>query len=283
MRNKMTSRFCMIALAISSVMGTAGVSQAFDFDREPITRMGRFFGFGWSDGYHACRNSGIQPAANLPPLAYYQKYGCAQCRSGHCGLHGVGMPGLGRWRSGDCDGSNCDTGNCDGGSCDAQSPSCDGGACDTVNSAPFLMNYSPRVAIPMESHCTAPGCDSGSCDGCDSRPFLPHLMPRSRGMAPYPGSQRGTAPKSPATAPTSKSSVEEIGPYDVRNRTDSQPTASKGPMKVISSMVPKMPNFSFPGFGKEKSGVPAWDPNRGPTVKPASTRKPSPSLFIRQP
>ncbi|WP_146520649.1 hypothetical protein [Stieleria varia] len=35
-----------------------------------MDRVGRFWGFGWGDGYNACRDGGCQPGADLPPTSY---------------------------------------------------------------------------------------------------------------------------------------------------------------------------------------------------------------------
>ena len=35
--------------------------------KQPLERTGRFFGMGYSDGYHACYGSGFRPGADLPP------------------------------------------------------------------------------------------------------------------------------------------------------------------------------------------------------------------------
>ena len=47
----------------------AGIGEAYDCT-------GRAFGFGWGDGYHACKSSDWSPAANLPPRSFvaYQRH-----------------------------------------------------------------------------------------------------------------------------------------------------------------------------------------------------------------
>jgi len=61
-------------------IGTAAIASGcfacIDFSRayadwpEAIDRLGRFCGFGWGDGYHACQSSGTRPLANLPPRTF---------------------------------------------------------------------------------------------------------------------------------------------------------------------------------------------------------------------
>ena len=55
---------------------------------EVVERGGRFCGYGYGDGYHACHSSGMRPLANLPPRTYAARVGtlaekivgCPTCR-----------------------------------------------------------------------------------------------------------------------------------------------------------------------------------------------------------
>lgn len=49
-----------------------------------VDRVGRIFGFGWGDGYHACRDSGCRPGADLPPQGYADQFNSRKACSG-CG------------------------------------------------------------------------------------------------------------------------------------------------------------------------------------------------------
>lgn len=52
---------------------------------EPLNRLGRFTGRGYSDGYHACQTSGQRLRADLPPTSYSHRGGLPQHQltSGH--------------------------------------------------------------------------------------------------------------------------------------------------------------------------------------------------------
>ncbi|MEM6471736.1 MAG: hypothetical protein AAF802_19405 [Planctomycetota bacterium] len=66
---------------------TAG-STAFADTTSIIDRAGRLLGFGWGDGYHACRDGGCRPGADLPPGSYVQQFGSAKRRDiGHGGIY----------------------------------------------------------------------------------------------------------------------------------------------------------------------------------------------------
>ncbi|MCG8649986.1 MAG: hypothetical protein MI861_09135, partial [Pirellulales bacterium] len=56
----------------------------------PVNQLGRVFGAGWGDGYHAREDSGIQLGADLPPQSYSQRGGrsvfSSTDKSGHRGV-----------------------------------------------------------------------------------------------------------------------------------------------------------------------------------------------------
>ncbi len=61
--------------------------------RKPIERLGRWSGYGWGDGYHACEASGSRIAADLPPRTYSSTFGshtkAAKAGCQNCANHGV--------------------------------------------------------------------------------------------------------------------------------------------------------------------------------------------------
>ena len=94
-----------------------------------LQRWGRLIGMGWGDGYHACRDGGFRPGADLPPQGYYEQFGpkqqkqaCAACNNIYGSQYGLAVT------------HSCDEGNCDA-SCD--NGACDNGACDQTNSFPM--------------------------------------------------------------------------------------------------------------------------------------------------
>jgi hypothetical protein len=75
-------------------------------------RMGRLWGYGWSDGYHACGDAPYVPGENLPPHDFAEKQtqccekGCSPVkRCGPCNVNSV-------CASGTCSATNCTSGNC---------------------------------------------------------------------------------------------------------------------------------------------------------------------------
>ncbi|MEM6778509.1 MAG: hypothetical protein AAF670_12695 [Planctomycetota bacterium] len=60
------------AIVVGSQLQVATVVAGFP---ELTDRVGRFCGYGWGDGYHACRSSGARPLANLPPRSYSARTG----------------------------------------------------------------------------------------------------------------------------------------------------------------------------------------------------------------
>jgi len=61
MRDLKTVLLLAICTLVGHVTATAGDS---------IDRLGRLWGFGWSDGYHACGDNCYEVGENLPPLSY---------------------------------------------------------------------------------------------------------------------------------------------------------------------------------------------------------------------
>lgn len=88
----------------------------------PVERLGRWSGYGWGDGYHACESSGLRLAADLPPSAFASRLGHGKNKCGHQGCSGCGKTFYDRFDAANaatCDHASCDGFDCDG-SCDFQ-------------------------------------------------------------------------------------------------------------------------------------------------------------------
>ncbi|NND96874.1 MAG: hypothetical protein HKN47_06040, partial [Pirellulaceae bacterium] len=70
-KKKKTPRCLLAVLAAVTVVSQAGNTLAI----EPLQRIGRTYGFGWGDGYHACQKSKMGPMADRPPRSYADLYG----------------------------------------------------------------------------------------------------------------------------------------------------------------------------------------------------------------
>jgi len=132
--SKRMQRWLVATLAASSL---AGGPQAWADTPEPIQRLGRFFGAGWGDGYHACETSGFRPLANLPPASFYQRDGKHHWGAGSHPIGGAGLESaIGKFYGefGSCGSSGCDAhgyGSCDALACDSLGPAFSSGAgCD---------------------------------------------------------------------------------------------------------------------------------------------------------
>jgi hypothetical protein len=121
--------FVAIRLAVCSVVIAGGwFSCGFLIADEPrpIERLGRWSGYGWGDGYHACESSGLRVAADLPPRSYASTFGNHQSRFGgsscgagcsQCGHGGRNITFYDRFDAVNAEGfdsSSCDQYGCDG-------------------------------------------------------------------------------------------------------------------------------------------------------------------------
>lgn len=105
----------------------------------PIERLGRWSGYGWSDGYHGCESSGLRLAADLPPRSFAATYGHREksCDTGKCNAAGCDRCGATFYdrfdaaNAGVRHGSGCDPVGCDAVGCDTVG--CDAVGCDATS------------------------------------------------------------------------------------------------------------------------------------------------------
>ncbi len=71
LRQSLTALTIVIITSCSSASWAGGI--------EPVQRLGRYMGFGWGDGYHACAKSGCRLGADLPPRSYHTQFNQACC------------------------------------------------------------------------------------------------------------------------------------------------------------------------------------------------------------
>jgi len=135
-RRKLATRLTSL-LAAAGIMAATPTSAGYP---ETYERMERLYGFGWGDGYHACRSSGARPLADLPPRTYSSRYNSPLER-----LHG------------------CDTGNRAACFYDLFDQQCDAmGGCGGL---------AGQVVEPFPPSSGATSCDA-SCDAMiPTRPF----------------------------------------------------------------------------------------------------------------
>ena len=120
---------------------------------EPIQRLGRNCGFGWGDGYHACKSSGCRPGADLPPRSYSKQF------SGGC-LPGSLCASKSFYDQFDA-GANLARRGCDHYGCDA--------GANAGSDYGFSNTYVVANRSQSHSNCDSASCDDPSCDhmGCD--------------------------------------------------------------------------------------------------------------------
>ena len=104
-----------VVLALASVAALAGSTVATAGHPVSVQRLGRLLGFGWSDGYHVCRDSGLRPGADLPPQSYPDQFGPKKAKKprGTCGEiypAGTALPPPSPKRH--ANRSDCDSGPC---------------------------------------------------------------------------------------------------------------------------------------------------------------------------
>ncbi len=63
-------RLALVAVAVGFGLVPGLNAIAIADQREPLNRLGRIAGRGYSDGYHACKTTGIRVLADLPPTSY---------------------------------------------------------------------------------------------------------------------------------------------------------------------------------------------------------------------
>ncbi|TWU48829.1 hypothetical protein Poly51_47330 [Rubripirellula tenax] len=106
----------------------------------PVERLGRWSGYGWSDGYHACAGSGVRLGADLPPKSYADTRGANQGGMSRGKLDGHGhMQGTTFYDRFDT-ARGCDAGT----GCDAYG--CDAGGCNHFGHDPVGDNQAPYLA-----------------------------------------------------------------------------------------------------------------------------------------
>ena len=229
------------------------------FAAEPLNRLGRFLGCGYSDGYHTCTDSAWRLKEDLPPLSYHEKYGCKSCKHGRLGnSHGRSFY------------DNVDS----YGGCDGQGGGCDSPGCDT------------------------PGCDSLSCDspGCDSPGFgsygpgadgyvVSYQQPAQATYAqPMQGSAYNTAYPTPAEPeyttpqntqpyridePAASSSSPAVSNPAASNPAASNPAARQMQNQQTPTPRPPAPTIVPPSEGSERWNAPSLEqPNldSGPSL-----------------
>ena len=211
---------------------------------EPIQRLGRHCGFGWGDGYHACKDSGFRPGADLPPRSYHKQFFNARAFGASCAPgsacaatsfydqfdaaanlrpRGYGAGGYG-------------VGGCDSGSCDSSGWA----AADYSRSRTYVVADSHS----RHSHCDSASCDDPSCDGlgCDrgavSDTTAPHHNAAGQAWVPT-----DTSPPSHSsvmsTAPTQPSYA---APGVTAPPTAATPTAAAPPAEITSSQIAPSPS-----------------------------------------
>lgn len=78
-RNRAWLRIAVISATLASTASPIAMVAG-----EPVQRLGRTWGVGWGDGYHACNDSGLRLLDDLPPRSY-------SVSQRHRHAHGVGM------------------------------------------------------------------------------------------------------------------------------------------------------------------------------------------------
>ncbi|MEL6109504.1 MAG: hypothetical protein AAFU85_26135 [Planctomycetota bacterium] len=181
-------RITQASLAIAIAIGSLGTADA----GKPLSlqRLGRQFGVGWGDGYHACRDGGHRPGADLAPQSYYDQFVVQKSRWAAC--ENVYPPSTALCLDGTCDSKVASLSDCDGG-CDDTSHDAAvfGGEIEflgapTVSAHDHSAVTSPSIAPPT---LTQPSIDQ-------SRRELPSMAPDFR---PLPGEL--PAPPSPESVP----------------------------------------------------------------------------------
>ena len=134
------SLFARSGLAIVLTLGSFGIVSAGN----PLSlqRLGRQFGFGWGDGYHGCRDSGLRLGADRPPHSYHDLNSAGKNRVSCNACDNVYPPNTAR----------CET---------------PGAGCDD---APAVKRLSKRSSVGTSLMRTQPGCDTRP-----ARPSLAHL------------------------------------------------------------------------------------------------------------
>lgn len=108
------------AVVCGCVCVHASVTSADQY--RPVERLGRWSGYGWGDGYHACESSGFRLVADLPPRSFSSTFGhkTNKCGNKSCGHHGCnGCGGTFYHRFDAANAAMCDQSPCDGLGCDA--------------------------------------------------------------------------------------------------------------------------------------------------------------------
>ena len=194
--SKCIKRFLVVVVAVANL----GIDYAvFAGKPEPVQRVGRFFGAGWGDGYHACETSGFRPAANLPPKSYYQRYGHSGCLSKLGGGGATCSSAFGNLYGSV---SGYGTKHCShGGACDQ--PHCDSPGCD---SAYATGEMSPVSLAPgsLASGSNAPGqhVEAEAPTNLDDARTAP--LEATTAPATSSESLRDPMPPAPAAAPKTK-------------------------------------------------------------------------------
>ena len=104
-------RFDVMVAARFALLFSVACASASDCSADSpssLQRLGRWMGFGWGDGYHACADGGVRPGADLPPKDYPEEMSrTSKCSRGDCGTVYPASAALYPQRR-----STCVTGNC---------------------------------------------------------------------------------------------------------------------------------------------------------------------------
>ncbi len=132
----------MLAGGIPASLGFAQIPN-------PLQRAGRLYGVCWSDGYHACKSSGIHPLADLPPAQR-----TAITVSDHFPVksaHTAGRTFYDRFDAinrSSCDSEGCDTPGCQG--CSEGSSDCDSAWNTDVTGSADDVQLRPTAGDPVK-------------------------------------------------------------------------------------------------------------------------------------
>jgi hypothetical protein len=208
----------LVAVLLPSATGDAGGLLP------GLERVGRYFGVGYSDGYHVCKHDYDSPCADLPigrkqdsclGLDTIGDHGQNECNT--CGL---------RTEIVECEGGSCFTplrsrSNCDQPSCD--DASCDGPACYATAPFPAYASMDSKV-LPSE----IVSSDDASVAGPELSPtqFIQPQVATTSGVAEK--SQSIAASQSPdAVSQVSIKRSRMIRPSEVTQETASPEPAQK--------------------------------------------------------
>ena len=221
------NRIWLRAVIISSAL-VGAASSTDTHAREPIQRLGRNFGFGWGDGYHACADSGLRVGADLPPRSFADAHG-ARLHHQHPFTAMGHQHGSTFYDRFDSDGANC----CDS-ACDAMAK--DLPARTLIQDSQVFRGHSlpPTPSSDIASNQTRP----------QSAPVPNSPVPNSVPISPFPSRP---VPDSALTGPVPNS------PNSVSN------SVSKSTDATAPSFSLPVPDLRFGAESNNDSGLAATD------------------------